>query len=237
VAIGSLALPDLSLDPASVTVTPLHPVDGHTIFFDTIVANNSPVPAYQVVLEGSDVTVTTAPVPLTSRINRVITESVRMEGNSTRTLRLRWDPFANSGQRRVRLSVRGGSNTADRNSENNSIELDLRVLTKHRLRRGPVAVLNPTPADRAARQLRFVARIINEGESDAHAVRVTFYSSPERSVGNRLGEVLLDVVPPGQTDALLVYKLQPGDENRQFTPAIEAVQRGSAQRLIVPTDR
>jgi hypothetical protein len=36
---------------------------------------------------------------------------------------------------------------------------------------------------------------------------------------------------------LLVYKLQPGDENRQFTPAIEAVLKGSTQRLIVPTDQ
>jgi hypothetical protein len=232
VVAGRQALPDLRLTTENILMTPMHPTDGQTIFFDAFVENRGVVPAHQVLLEGSDITNTTTPLPMTSRINRFEIVPITIDPGTSRILRLRWDPFANAGQRTLRLAVRPGTINGDRNPEDNTVEIPLKVRTKHKLRRGPVAVLPPRPEDIEARQLRFIARIINEGETEAQSVRVTFYATPQRISANRLGEVMLDVVPPGNTDAILTYSLKPGEETRQFTPSVDAVQRGSSQRLL-----
>jgi hypothetical protein len=230
---GREALADLVIDPAKITVIPPSPTDGETVFFDIPIENRSARTAYQITLEGTNITDPLRPEPILARPQRIFPRLPLMAPHSSSTLRLRWDPFANSGECTVRITAKVGSTNADANPDNNTAEVSFRVRTKWRLRRGQVGVIPPTQEDIQARQLRFAARLHNDGETDAHSVRVTFYATPERTPASRLGEVLVDRISANNhADAVLIYNMKPGDETRSFSPTAEAVLRGSAQRLL-----
>lgn len=225
--LGRETFPDLAI--TRVDLSPARPTDGETVFLDVALTNRGSTGVGNVTVAAYDGE-TSAGQPLESRIS-MPASGLQLDPGSSTTVRLRWDPFRNAGEHKLLVKAYSTSNP-DRRDSDNVRTVPLKVLTKYDLRKGPIGIF-PTPEDIRQKQLKFVARIYNRGESPAHGVRVLIYPTPERKPEQLLGEVLLDEVPPrSHRDAVLTYKLKPGEESREFTPSFDAFLKGSAQRAL-----
>lgn len=228
VPLGEVTMPDLFIPENGITPSDPTPTDGETVFFDVRVINRGGGRAENVKVTAYDGE-STAARPLESRIHMTVSE-LHLDPGASATVRLRWDPFRNAGPHRIRIAATM-ADSPDRTPEDNERVYPLRVLTKYDLRKGPVAILKPNAEDVANKQIRVVARVYNRGESPAHGVRVVIYPSPEKKKNEVMGDLILDEIPAkSHRDAIVVYKLKPGEESRPFTPVFDAFLKGSLQR-------
>jgi hypothetical protein len=220
-------LPDVIIPPGGVHASTLSPSDGETVFFDVTIINNGNTAADYVKLEGSFGTSETQ--KMESRISGLL-PGFTLEPHTSRTLRLRWDPFHNAGPQHVTITA--SSQSADLNPANNAQSVDLRVRTKARVHAVYAGVIEPlTAEDIANRQIRVKATLRNDGETDAQGIKVVFYPTPRINPKEAMGEAIVEVLRAGeQVDAVLTYKLKPGEENKSFQPTCETMLKGSLQR-------
>jgi hypothetical protein len=234
VLLGKAGMPDLAIIPAGIVPSKTNPVDGETVFFDVEVENRGGAVALGVRVDGYD-GLTTASPRLESRIAPRYHE-LNLEPGSTTSVRLRWDPFRNAGERPLCFRAWSGVSSVESDLTNNEQVISLKVLTKQRLRPAGIAVIPPTKEEVLRREIRIAVRVKNEGESPAHGVKVIVYPTHDRgNPKDALGETLIEEILPNATaQAVIHYKLKPGEEKRVFEPSFEAFLKGSLQRVPWP---
>ncbi|MGI8907866.1 MAG: C25 family cysteine peptidase [Candidatus Sumerlaeaceae bacterium] len=222
-------VPDLMIVPDGVRVSSQHPSDGETVFFNVTVANAGRTVAEGVRVDAFAGVSTSETERLESRVTGPV-EPFAIEPGTTRTVALRWDPFHNAGPQHVEFRITT-STGGDRDPANNTASMDLKVRTKARVRPVNIAILEPSTEDRQKGQMRVVATLRNDGETDAQGIRVVFYPTPKRVQKDAMGDAIIEVLPAGTSrDAVLVYKLKPGEEKFKFVPSCETMLKGSLQR-------
>lgn len=222
--VGRHHIPNLTIRPGDVSAHPESPSDGETVFFNVTVRNTGQGDAQNVTVNG---TVTTAGLAMESRVgeNR---ETKTVPAGGSATFRLRWDPFRNAGHRDVVFTA--SQPGVDLDPYDNSTSYSLHVRTKAKIRPTAINIMPLSAEDREKRQIRFVATVANEGETDAQGIKVVFYPTPQPK--DPIGDAIIEVLPAGtKRDATLVYPLKPGEETRPFAPSIEAMLKGSLQRV------
>jgi hypothetical protein len=234
VVIGRCALPDLVIAPDSIRADPASPSDGDTVWFDVPIENQGASRCDSFRLEAVDLS-GAEPQEITARVGPRPGQ-LSLDAGASTTVRLRWDPFRNAGTRQIMFRAQPNGGAMDANDADNSAELRLAVRTKYNLRPAGIRPLPPTAEDARLRQFRVTARVENTGGTAAHGVRVVFYASKsQRTPENRMGEVLIDEIPAGGArEAVLLYKLKPGEEKRSFEFSFEALLKGSLQRVPYP---
>lgn len=229
VNIGPTEFPDVAIE--SVTPDNASPTDGETVFFDVTVKNSGKAPAEALRVTGERLLPDGKREPMDSRISAQQPVQALAPGQSS-TIRLRWDPFRNSGDNSLSFAVKSLNGSPDTNLTNNTRPLGLRVRTKADIKSVGVGVVRVTADDVASSQVRFMARVQNAGETTAYGLKVTFYSDPQKAPEHLLGETSIEEVPPGEErQTVLTYKLKPGDETRRIQVTCEVMYRGSRQRV------
>lgn len=247
VRLGPATYPDLAI--AAIAPSEQTPVDGETVFFDVTLQNLGSTAVEGVSATGyllpagnssADAAPTDPALPAGAKKleSQALLEPERLTlpPATSATIRLRWDPFHNAGANPLLFRADSAYAAPDANPANNQKRLTLNVLTKARIRAVQVGVSPLTPQDVQNRQVRFIARVKNEGQSAAQGLNVLFYAQKAMTPENYLGETEIPVVPPGEIrEAILTYKLKPGEENRPFHITCEVMYKGSRQRLpLVP---
>ncbi len=229
IILGSGTFPDLAV--MSVVPSNNSPTDGETVFFDVTVENKGAAQADGIRVEGFRNlggdnrekldSQATLPNPL-----------LNLEPGSSETMRLRWDPFRNAGKNELIFTAASTSEIPDRQLDNNEKVLTVTARTKANLHTVRAGVLPLSRQDAATTQVRMLARLRNDGQTDAHGLRVLFYSSPSKLPETYLGETELTTVPAGKTtDAIFVYKLKPDELKKPFNVTFDVMYKGSRQRL------
>lgn len=229
VALGTNLYPDLKI--LNINSPEPSPTEGETIFFDVTVGNHGKTTVEGVKVDGRRALAGGAMEPLANQINRP-QPLVNLPAGSSETVRLRWDPFQNAGHNRIELRATSIYQTPDANDADNQVEITVPVRTKEKLRKGQLSVLPLTAEDRAKSQIRIAAEVANDGQTDAHGLRVRVLDAAKPGAEELLGEADLDEVPAGKSArAVVVYPLKPGEENRKFQMRFEVQKKGSRQRL------
>lgn len=231
VPLGSDFYPDLAI--TKISSPDPEPADGETIFFDVTVENKGETTIDGVTVDGKHLQPSGLEEELKSQV-RVDYPPVSLEPGESQTIRLRWDPFQNAGENRVRFETKSVYNVPDKNAADNRVEFAIKVNTKARVRKGKLQVLPLTEEDRQLHQIRIAADIQNVGESDAHGLQVRIYGTPEMNDDDLIGKVDVELLPAGETrQAVITYKLKTEDEDRKFRFAYEVLYQGSRQRVPV----
>ncbi|MCX7019108.1 MAG: C25 family cysteine peptidase [Candidatus Sumerlaeota bacterium] len=231
VALGAKYLPDLAIIPESIKASKTRPMDGETVFFDIGVRNLGAS-----VAEGVRVEAFEGEVIQEKRFESHLglpRQTFNLDPGASATVRVRWDPFHNSGPREVLLRAWSNNHNTEIRTENNKATLALKVAEKFKLSGAGIYVPPPTQDDIHARQIRIIARVRNSGESPAYGVKVVFYPTEnQQNPKDALGEVILDEAPADSTrEAVLLYKLKPGEESRVFKFSFMIFLKGSLQRI------
>ena len=233
VMVGRDAQPDLQVMGGGIRMQPPSPADGETIMFEVPVRNSGGRRSRGATLEAWDVT-TSHPVKIESRVPAGRNVFTLDAGEST-TVTLRWDPFRNAGLRRLEFRVVPVKDDAERSPADNIAHREVRVRTKHKLTPLGIHALPLDDEDRRLRRVRMVATVSNLGESPARGVKVAFYTSAKPTPEALLGETMIDEIPPGQSrEALMEYKIKPGEEGKPVAFSYQVFLKGSAQRVASP---
>jgi len=229
VSMGPQQFPDLSLVSASASTTA--PTEGETVFFDVTVANTGESDIDGVRPAGYIVDAAGRRTAMPTQVLRKV-QPQTLESGSSSTFRLRWDPVDNIGSSTLAFAVRSIYGAPDRSPADNETTLTLRARTKADIRNLKVEVLPISVEDRQMKQIRIAAHVRNAGETEAHGLRVTYYGSPEKKESDLLGSVDIEAINPGQTvQAVLTYRMKPGEERRPFRFTTEVMYKGSRQRI------
>jgi hypothetical protein len=220
-------MPDLMVLPDSVRVEPDDPTDGLTLFISAIVRNAGGIaslPATVGLYDDRE----TPPARLRDITTRTPPQIPVLKPGEEHAVRLRWDPFRNSGKYAIRLSIDAEDEIPDANRANNDVAIPLQVRGKWRLDPGPLKAARGADGQ----SLMLAAQVGNSGETDARNVVVTFYRSQQQNESTRIGEVVLERVRAGVLEnALLEWRptraeIESGDLRPSFTVSL----RGSLQR-------
>ena len=229
VSLGHDSLADIAI--TSVRPSNPSPTDGETEFFDVTVANLGDAVANGIRVEGFHITDNSQ----REKLNSQVADShplLNLDPHSSQTIRMRWDPFRNAGANQLIFAANSVYDIPDRAIENNAKTVGLNVRTKPMLYSVKAGVLPLRREDVQQRQIRFLARVRNYGQTGAHNLRVEFYATKEMKPEDYMGEEDIESIAAGETkDVVLTYKLKPHEENRKFNITFEVLYQGSRQRV------
>ena len=150
------------------------------------------------------------------------------------TVTLRWDPEPNAGVQTVTIDLNPapGRQASELNDQTAPYRLYVRTKSRLAIGRKLPPLLAENELGKGGVKLR--VEVLNEGETDARNVEVTYYRTPEKKPENTLGPpVLLKLVPaqkngvPGSAMAVLGCKVNEATDH----PVVEVRVKGAAQSI------
>jgi len=224
-------LSDLSIDTRTVKLSEESPTEGKTVFFNVPVTNLGRAAAknFRICLYDNDPDSGGKPLfDYTSPPEKLIT---CLEAGETRTVRLRWDPVKNSGENRVFIKVDTANAIAETDKSNNIAVITIHVRTKANLK--PLVIeTRQTDKELAALITHLVARVRNEGETEAKNVSIRFFKGKIQTPETMIGETLIPRIPPGETgETDYVWRLTEEESHFIYRLTFQVFLRGSSQRL------
>lgn len=195
------SLPDLEIDPRSLATTPPRPTEGVTILVEGIVRNRGRARSHaaRAALYHADDEALAR--PLRSFGGFGFADIPPLEPGQSWPILLRWDPTDNLGVEAIRVVVDSQEVLVEPSKSNNSALVPISVRSKWALGAGGMEVgasIPPSP-EHPAGAMTLVARIVNDGETDARRVVVFFHRDEDQTPETLIGEVLVDRVPAGGT--------------------------------------
>jgi subtilase family serine protease len=224
-------LSDLSIDARTVKLSEESPTEGKTVFFNVPITNLGGAAAknFRICLYDNDPDTGGKPLfDYTSPPEKLIT---CLEAGETRTVRLRWDPVKNSDENRVFIKVDTANAIAETDKSNNIAVITIHVRTKANLK--PLGIdTRQTDKELAALITHLVARIRNEGETEAKNVSVRFFKGKIQTSETMIGETLIPRIAPGETgETDYVWRLTEEEAHFKYHLTYQVFLRGSTQRL------
>lgn len=227
--IDSAMLSDLHIVEGSVTAEPSLLSEGETIFVNAQVENVGVAisPRFYVRLYKSDDVGNLNPMRDMTPGDHGHCEP--LAPGAKRTVRLRWDPYQNSGDQNLRVVADPDHFIPEVREDNNEQALSIHVRTKSKLKPGELKIgRGKTPGTYV-----FLAEVANSGETDSHHVTVNFYLSQTQNADTKIGEGLIDHVPAnGSAAATFEWSPRREDvERADFAPSFTLALKGSQQRV------
>ncbi|MFH0792847.1 MAG: hypothetical protein V2A74_02310, partial [bacterium] len=157
-----------------------------------------------------------------------------LRAKSATVAKLRWDPNVPAGIHTIWIVVDRNDTTGDINKNNNKARVDIRFRSKARLAPGgPFTYSRQSEEEKAKHIFRLQAKVANWGETAARNVMVAFFRDAEQTPDNKLGEVLVPLVPP-QSVVKAEFSWQVTREQMlkgEATPSYQIYLKGSLQRI------
>jgi len=224
-------LSDLSIDAHTIKLSEESPTEGRTVFFDVPVTNLGGAAAknFHICLYDNDPDSGGKPLfDYTATPEKLIT---RLEAGETRTVRLRWDPIKNSGENKLFIKVDTANTVAEINKSNNTAIITIHVRTKANLK--PLVIeIRQTDKEREALIAHLVARVRNDGETEAKNVSIRFFKEKSQAPDTLIGETLIPYIAPGEIgETDYVWHLTEEEAHFIYHPTFQAFLRGSSQRF------
>ncbi|MBN1902142.1 hypothetical protein JW926_12530 [Candidatus Sumerlaeota bacterium] len=222
---------DLSIDAREIRISEESPTEGKTIFFDVSVSNLGKSPAQNARIGLYDKEPENGGKPLFNYMTDSEYNLSWLAPAKTKTIRLRWDPVNNSGEQRIYFKADSQNRVAELEEENNLAHLKIRVRTKADLK--PMGMeIRQTPEEKKALIARLVAKVKNNGETEAKNVSVRFFKGKVQTEATRIGETLIPRIDPGETaETVMEWKLTGEDARFTYKPTYQVFLKGSSQRL------
>lgn len=225
-------LPDLMITPDDVKFNNPTPTEGVTVFIDVTVHNNGVAAAQNIQVTAYDGDPESGGEPLESFVQGNWGSLAYLAPGGTADVSLRWDPVKNLGDHEIFVKVDPSDRVLETDESNNVASLELRVKSKAILVPRGITILEQTPEERQQHVARLAARVKNAGETEARNVFVEFYSSYQQTEENKLGEVLIEEIQPGETQTA-IYRWQAREEDlyHAVRPSYKIFLKGSLQRI------
>ena len=226
--------PRLRIDPQSIAHHPAAPTDGETVFVTFTVENlgNATARPCQPALLSKPLAEGGKRLPFRSALaNPPLPE---LGPGRLTTVTLRWDPEPNAGVQTVTIDLNPapGRQASELNDQTAPYRLYVRTKSRLAIGRKLPPLLAENELGKGGVKLR--VEVLNEGETDARNVEVTYYRTPEKKPENTLGPpVLLKLVPaqkngvPGSAMAVLGCKVNEATDH----PVVEVRVKGAAQSI------
>lgn len=238
ISIAQIPEPHASLGivQSSIAIAPEHPSEGQTIFvsFNATNTGSEATGPFTAALYDGDPDGDAS--QLYAEIGRAESRQSKLQPWERRHIQLRWDPIDNAGEQEIWIGLKPRSES-DGSPEDRKHRLTVRVRTKPKLARGTIS-LETKRGETGQPEFWLQGEVVNQGETEARNVVVTFYGSKDRTPENRIGEVLLAEVPAnGRAVAEILWPidpevlLDPKIEERPV-PSHEIRLRGAQQRII-----
>jgi hypothetical protein len=225
-------LPDLVISPGDVKFRNPHPTEGATVFIDVTVHNKGEAGAQDIHVAAYDGDPQAGGQQLESFVHGNWGTLAYLAPGGSADVTLRWDPVKNLGEHEIFVKVDSLNRIFESDESNNVASQPLRVKSKAILVPRGITILEQTPEEREQHVARLAARVKNAGETPAHSVFVEFYSSYNQAEENRLGQVLIEEIQPGETQtAVYRWEAREEDLHRVVRPSYKIFLKGSLQRI------
>lgn len=223
------ALPDLAVVADSIEVSPQPLSDGLTVFVDAVIENRGSGMARE-----SKAALFLAADEKNAEPLRNITDNDYMDVPALKPgeqipIRLRWDPVDNAGEYEIKVLADALEGLLEPDKSNNAATIPLYVRTKSKLKPGDLRVVQ---GDRKG-ELVLLAKVSNLGETAAQRVTVNFYKSEDQTSENKIAEVPIDWLPPGESvEAGYRWEIDLEQEDlTKLKPTFTVALKGSQMRV------
>ena len=229
---------DLVIQSETITLSEEKPTEGKTVFFDVPVTNQGKSPAehFRVCLFDNDPA--QGGRPLFDYTGKPEREVSHLKPQTTKIVRLRWDPIKNSGKNIIFVKADSSELLAESNENNNTASVEIYVRTKAKLITDGIEI-RQTEKEKEDLIAHLVAKVRNEGETEAKNVCVRFFKSKIQTPETTIGETLYPRIEPGETAEIdFIWQLKEEEAKFTYRPSFQVFLKGSSQRFSsVETDK
>lgn len=225
--------PDLSISSSDISFPDPRPTEGVTVFIDVQVHNQGESPARNFYVAAYDNDPAKGGQKLPDFTGQTASKHISyLAPHSETTLRLRWDPVKNQGERTIWVKVDDGENVLEQHEDNNVASAQIYVKKKAILRPGGIFLKPQTPEEKRKGILRLQAVVKNIGETDARNIFVEFFKTEEHSPENMIGKVFVPLVKAGSEEvAEIEWRIKPEERHLKVRPSYRIFLKGSLQRI------
>ncbi|MCB2155632.1 hypothetical protein KQI84_12165 [bacterium] len=226
------SMPDIQLIPGSLKISPPHLAEGVTIFVEGKVVNRGQTRSAGCKVALFPAGDTGFNEPLRSLAGQNGSDIPPLQPGSSWPFKIRWDAHDNLNVDSVQLLLDSDQILVESNKRNNLISVPLEIKSKWKLAPRGIAFKQDRPG-----YLTLIARVANEGQTDARRVNVMFYRTTDQNDETFLGEVLVDRIPAGNM-ALIQFPWNLEGENmrQKVQPSFNVSLKGSLQRISSVTE-
>lgn len=222
---------DIEITSDSIRISEEKPTEGKTIFFDVPVTNRGESPAdhFRICLFDNDPA--QGGRPLFDYTGKPEREVSHLKPQATKVVRLRWDPTRNSGKNVVYIKADSANLVAESNENNNTASVEIYVRTKAKIKTASIEI-RQTEKERDDLIAHLVAKVRNEGETEAKNVSVRFFKSKIQTPETTIGETMIPRIEPGETaETDFIWQLKEDEAKFTYRPSFQVFLKGSSQRF------